>query len=114
MKTIPFFFRFYGRTDDEIKQCMEEIKALGDINPIRFRISNSKLSCNVFVPLKYQPVRELNYYFNTMEEAKRMRQDDVKAIYTRWSIKIKPVGTVIIKREYKDLAFGLQEMHNDC
>lgn len=101
------FMRFYGRTDDEIRQFIEEIKSLG-FKPVRVTIADAEVTCNMFVPQKYQPVMEVRFYFPTLEDARALHDnEDVKVIYDKWAIKNRPEGGKIVMREPKDIAFGI-------
>jgi len=107
MRKHMFFLRFYGRSDDEIRQCLEEIKTLG-ISPVTYRIVDARISCNFFVPPEYHPVRELRLYFNTLEEAKALQaRDDAKGIYHKWSMKNRPQEAEAVVRVPREVAFGL-------
>jgi hypothetical protein len=107
MKSVPFFMRFYGRTDEEILQCLEELKASGMPGFLRYRFTDAKQTCNIFVPPEHLPVRELNLYFATMQEAQTMHTNTVlQGIYHKWSTK-DPQNTSFKLRKPKDAAFGL-------
>ncbi|MBA7478536.1 hypothetical protein ES707_13961 [subsurface metagenome] len=101
-----YFLRFYGRSDEEIRECIEEIKALG-FQPVRFRIVDAQTTCNFFVPPEHQPVREVRLYFNTLEEAEALHCDEVKAVYSKWSMKNRPERTETIYRRPKEISFAV-------
>lgn len=107
MKSISIFFRFYGRTDNEIKQCLEELKSNGLTKFLRHNIRDAKLSCNIFIPSEYKPIRELLLYFSTLNEAKKVHSNAVLGnIYHKWATKI-PSKTTFELRKPGDVAFGI-------
>ncbi len=108
MKTVPFFLRFYGRSDDEIRQCLEELRELDCVKSmVRYRITDTRMSCNLFIPEDKLPARELTLYFNNLAECVSCHCDEVETIYAKWSQKNRTPGSVIMDRRPKDLAFGV-------
>ena len=106
IKLTSVFFRFYGRTDDEIKQCLAELKE-GGLNPIRYCISDTKQSCNLLVKKKYLPARQLDIYFRSSAEASVIHQEWVGEIYHKWSIPENLPKGELVKRNTGDIAFRL-------
>ena len=102
-----FFMRFYGRTDEEIKECVEEIKKLG-VNPRRVRILDASMTANVIVPAEHLPVREARLYFDTLEETEKSRDiPGVKEVYQKWSMKNRPEGVETLSRRKEDVAWAI-------
>ena len=97
-----FFLRFYGRTDTDINKCLDEM----DIQDIKHRIGDAKVSCNAIIPSTYQPVREVMFYPKFKIQLERIRNNGAKAIYHKWSTPNLLDSTVIL-REPEEYAFGV-------
>ena len=107
MKTVPFFMRFYGRTDEEIFQCLEELKQNGLPEYVRHKIADADMSVNFSVPEEYQPAREVTLYFKDMKDATVMHNNSqLQDIYHKWATKT-PNDTTFELRKPKDMAWAI-------
>ncbi len=106
MKTIPFFMRFYGRSDDEIKQCVAELQENG-LTFVKYSIRDGSLSVNFEVPPVRRPFREVTIRFESLEKAKEMHSNEtLQKIYHKWATK-DPEGCSFELRKPKDFAFAV-------
>lgn len=105
-ENLTWFLRFYGRSDDDIRKCIDEIGQ--HCKFVGYRIRDAKISCNLLVPAEYKPVREARLYFQDEVELNNVMSDTVKEIYHRWSMK-DPIaaGAEPIIRKPKDMAWGV-------
>lgn len=109
MKTIntehSMFFRFYGRTVDEISEFYDSLivdfSLDGDI--VGCIVEPISLSVNVIVP---KDSRELTVYFSSKEALERFRsREDAKKFYLDRATKVK--GAEFVDRKKGDTAYKI-------
>ncbi|KKM27832.1 hypothetical protein LCGC14_1570760 [marine sediment metagenome] len=104
MMQRTFFMRFYGKTEAEINECIDEMK----LQTVKHCIVGSEVSCNMVIVDKYRPVRDLIFFPHTKYEMKRIQNAKNQAIYHKWSTP-DPQNSELVKREAGESAFGVSQ-----
>lgn len=106
-----WFLRFYGRTDDEIRQCLKEITDTVLLPEFKYTITDTNTSVNFMIPNMCEPARQADLYFPDISGVVAFKKPAVSQviipIYHKWATKNPEANTQPIVRKPGDIAFGI-------